>query len=440
MWEIDIHLTADRIPVVSHDMDLKRTANIEGAIAQTTLAQLRNDAPDIPSLAETLDLAESLGQALYIETKAQGAGRVVWALLEARNFTRAVIGSFNAAEIRALSDAGCPYPLATLVPLGEDPFERAAQSGADIIHLCWEKGGDRPQDLVTNALLDCARGHDLGVVLWHEERKGVLDAIMDLPVLGICTNQPELMRGVDRFAGWSTQIVCHRGANAFAPENTLAAARLSFDQGAHYVEIDVRPTADGEIVVLHDPTLDRTTNGTGEITSHTLATLETLSAGSWFSPFYSDQTIPTLAQAIALARSYGRKLYIENKSVDAQKLVDFVSAHDFLDRCFFWSGDEHLQEAMRRAAPDAIIKANINRYADIAEMQAHLAPQLTEIGYSDYLRLAPRCQDAGIIPMMQYFGDDRAIFDSIVEIAPPMINLDRADLLIAAQRKRLAHV
>src|SRR5690606_34085400 len=132
--------------------------------------------------------------------------------------------------------------------------------------------------------------------------------------------------------------------------------------------------------------------------------------------------------------------YIENKSVDAQKLVDFVRAHDFLDQCFFWSGDERLQEAMRQAAPDAIIKANINRYADIGEMQAHLAPQLTEIGYADYLRLAPRCQDAGIIPMMQYFGDDRAIFDSIVEIAPPMINLDRADLLIAAQRKRLAHV
>ncbi|WP_348648108.1 glycerophosphodiester phosphodiesterase [Martelella lutilitoris] len=246
------------------------------------------------------------------------------------------------------------------------------------------------------------------------------------------------MRGFDRFAGLATEIVCHRGANHFAPENTLAAARLSFDQGARYVEIDVHMSADGEIVVIHDATLDRTTSGTGAVRARTLAELKALSAGAWFSPFYAAETMPTLDEMIALARSYGARLYIENKTVDAKVLVDFVRSRNFLGDCFFWSENPSLQEAMRQAAPDANIKASAGRYQGVEEMQGHLAPQLAEIHYRDYARLAPQCLERGITPMMQYFGDDPAIFDRIVEIAPPMINLDRADLLASALRRRLA--
>ncbi|WP_200866630.1 glycerophosphodiester phosphodiesterase family protein [Martelella sp. AD-3] len=245
------------------------------------------------------------------------------------------------------------------------------------------------------------------------------------------------MRGFDRFAGLATEIVCHRGANHFAPENTLAAARLSFDQGARYVEIDVHMSADGEIVVIHDATLDRTTTGAGPVSAHNLAELKSLSAGAWFSPFYAAETIPTLGEMIALARSRDARLYIENKTVDAKALVDFVRSEDFLADCFFWSEDPALQEGMRREAPDANIKAAAGRYQNVTEMENHLAPQLAEIHYPDYARLGPRYLEKGIIPMMQYFGEDPAVFDRIVVMAPPMINLDRADLLAAALRRRI---
>nr|WP_187326844.1 glycerophosphodiester phosphodiesterase family protein [Martelella lutilitoris] len=440
MWEVDVQLTADDVPVIAHDAGLTRIAGIDRAIADLDFQTLRDLAPDIPSLDETLDLAAGLDQALYIELKAAGAGRIVWRHLLERSFARVALGSFNVDEIRSLADAGCPFPLATLVPLGADPFARADETRADIIHLCWEKGGgERPERQVDTALLERAKDEGLGVVLWHEERKPVLDALMKLPVLGICTNQPELMRGFDRFDGLATQIVCHRGANHFAPENTLAAARLSFDQGAHFVEIDVHMSADGAIVVIHDETLERTTSGTGAVRARTLAELKALSAGAWFSPFYAAETIPTLDEMIALARSYGARLYIENKTVDAQVLVDFVRARNFLGDCFFWSENPSLQEAMRQVAPDANIKASAGRYQGVEEMQGHLAPQLAEIHYPDYARLAPQCLAKGITPMMQYFGDDPAIFDRIVEIAPPLINLDRADLLAAALRRRIAN-
>lgn len=67
-----------------------------------------------------------------------------------------------------------------------------------------------------------------------------------------------------------TKIVAHRGANKFAPENTFAAADLALAQGADYIELDVRESADGVLYVHHDETLDRTTNGTGHI-GHMLA-------------------------------------------------------------------------------------------------------------------------------------------------------------------------
>lgn len=193
MWEIDVQLSADSIPVVSHDAALERMFGITGEIATLSFAEIRTRAPDLPSLAEVVDLAGALGQSLYVEIKAEGAGLIAAQMLLDKGFTRAGFGSFKVAEIAEMAAADCPFPLAVLVPLDADPFERAEQSRADIIHLCWERSGERPQDLVTDALLAKASKLDLGIVLWHEERPEVLKEIVSLPVLGICTNQPELM-------------------------------------------------------------------------------------------------------------------------------------------------------------------------------------------------------------------------------------------------------
>ena len=202
MWEIDVQLTGDGVAVVSHDADLARRFGRPEAIADLAFADLRRLAPDLPSLQETIALADALGQSLYVELKAPGSGPVAWRTLEAAGFTRAGLGSFQVAEVRPLAEARCPYLLSVLVPLGADPFEPADQGGADIVHPCWERGGgDRPQDQLTPAFFAEARARDLGVVLWHEERPAVLADLMALPVLGICTNEPDLMSGRPRPSG-----------------------------------------------------------------------------------------------------------------------------------------------------------------------------------------------------------------------------------------------
>jgi glycerophosphoryl diester phosphodiesterase len=93
-------------------------------------------------------------------------------------------------------------------------------------------------------------------------------------------------------------VIAHRGFSAEAPENTLAAVRAAIAAGADMVEVDVTLTADGEVVVIHDDTLDRTTDGSGPVATHTLDQLLRLDAGSWFARRFRGERIPTLAQLL----------------------------------------------------------------------------------------------------------------------------------------------
>src|SRR5438270_9435891 len=98
-------------------------------------------------------------------------------------------------------------------------------------------------------------------------------------------------------------IYAHRGASGYAPENTLKAFKLAVDKGADGIECDVQLTKDNELVVIHDPILDRTTNGTGWVRDFTLKELRTLDAGD-------GQKIPTLLEVIDFAKSQNTKLII----------------------------------------------------------------------------------------------------------------------------------
>ncbi|MBN2355820.1 glycerophosphodiester phosphodiesterase [candidate division KSB1 bacterium] len=93
-------------------------------------------------------------------------------------------------------------------------------------------------------------------------------------------------------------IIAHRGASACAPENTMAAFDKAMQAGADWIELDVQLSGDGVAVVLHDASVDRTTNGRGFLTDFTLAELRQLDAGSYFSPAFSNERIPTLNEVL----------------------------------------------------------------------------------------------------------------------------------------------
>lgn len=96
------------------------------------------------------------------------------------------------------------------------------------------------------------------------------------------------------------EILAHRGASGTAPENTLAAFKKALIDGCDGFEFDIQQTKDGEIVIFHDWTLERTSNGSGYLRDHTLEELKKLDVGSWFSENFKGERIPTLIEALDL--------------------------------------------------------------------------------------------------------------------------------------------
>lgn len=101
--------------------------------------------------------------------------------------------------------------------------------------------------------------------------------------------------------------IAHRGASGYAPENTLAAFDKAVEMQADYIEIDVQLSKDDLPVIIHDDTLDRTTNGTGNVSAYTLEELRSLDAGSWFDKKYAGEKIPSLNEVLEM---YGEKINI----------------------------------------------------------------------------------------------------------------------------------
>jgi glycerophosphoryl diester phosphodiesterase len=109
-------------------------------------------------------------------------------------------------------------------------------------------------------------------------------------------------------------VVGHRGAMGYRPENTLASFEHALKLGADWIECDVHLSRDGALVVMHDESVDRTTNGHGLVRDHTLAELKQLDAGSWFGPEYAGQRVLTLEELLDWARTRDTVVDIEIKN------------------------------------------------------------------------------------------------------------------------------
>jgi glycerophosphoryl diester phosphodiesterase len=116
-------------------------------------------------------------------------------------------------------------------------------------------------------------------------------------------------------------VFAHRGASKYAPENTIAAFQLAVEQCADAIELDAKLSADGKVVVIHDQTVDRTTNGTGRVNKLTLSELKELDAGSFFDRKFAAERIPTLDEVF---ESVGKRIFIN------VELTNYASRNDEL--------------------------------------------------------------------------------------------------------------
>jgi len=162
-------------------------------------------------------------------------------------------------------------------------------------------------------------------------------------------------------------LVAHRGLLRHAPENTLPAFAVCLELGIGF-ELDIRTTRDGKLVVIHDDTLSRTTDGPSRsVREFTLAELKRYDAGSWFHPSFAGMRVPTLQETFALIKQHKRghtiiALNIKDVTVDGEEhLVDLVREYGLLDESFAFDQSEECSRRLKTLNPKMRIGANVNR-------------------------------------------------------------------------------
>ncbi len=155
-------------------------------------------------------------------------------------------------------------------------------------------------------------------------------------------------------------LIAHRGASGHAPENTLVAVRRAMDMRAEMVEVDILLSKDGIPVLLHDPSLDRTTDGTGVVSNFTLEELKALDAGTWFGEQFAGEQIPTVDELLAMCKGkMALNLEIKTQAVSdmqeggvVEKVVELVRKHGMERNVIFSSFDPRAIVQLKAIAPD----------------------------------------------------------------------------------------
>ena len=160
-----------------------------------------------------------------------------------------------------------------------------------------------------------------------------------------------------------TKIIAHRGNASGAPENTLEAFRHAVDIGAHGVELDVQLARDGVPVVIHDETLERTTDGTGAVAAHSAAEITALSAGLWFDPPFPRARVSTLDAVLEALAPTGLEIHLELKTANhpypglAEAVAELVRRRALADRVMISSFNHHTLLEVKRCAPELPLAA-----------------------------------------------------------------------------------
>jgi glycerophosphoryl diester phosphodiesterase len=240
--------------------------------------------------------------------------------------------------------------------------------------------------------------------------------------------------------------VAHRGYSAVAPENTLPALASAVLAGATFVEFDVRTTADGVPVVIHDRTVDRTTGGTGYVWDLTLDEIRALDAGSWFSPAYAGLRVPLLSEALDLlapadagtpptvaAPADPPQLLLEIKRPadreQVKRILAQVAERDLLDRTVVQSFDPDVLALVRDTLPE--VRRGLLRLAfaeDTVALAVGLGAGYCNPSVGDVLAdpdTVARLTDAGI-GIMPWTANDLGQWPALVAAGVAGLITDRA--------------
>lgn len=224
------------------------------------------------------------------------------------------------------------------------------------------------------------------------------------------------------------EVVVHRGANHLVPENTLSSALKAIENGAAYIELDVRTSKDGIMYNLHDATLDRTTNGSGPIKALTSEEIDKLDAGSWFNKDFAGEKVSRIDAMLDNLKGKAF-VFFDVKDANIAELTALVREKGFENESFFWFGNPKYMEEFVKLAPDLQLKVNAVNVEKLKEWMKICNPSIVETGVKnitpDFIAF---CKENGIRIMAATQGETIEDYKNVINSGADMVNLDRPEV------------
>ena len=339
--EIDVRLTKDGKHVIIHDDTVDSTTDGSGRVNDMTLEELKRlDAGSwfakrfagirILTLNEVLMVAKGKVN-LYLDCKTINPEELVAEILDADMQKQVVVYSSPEILVRVkVASKGTVAGMTKYRPAM--PFESFVKDASPA-------AVEIDADDVTRELCDKFRSVGIKVQakvlgekwdnpeVWRKVIEAGVDWLQTDHPAGILFLNARLRSG----GALPVKIACHRGASRYAPENTIPAIREAVSLGADFIEIDIQTTQDNQTVLMHDGTVNRTTNGTGKVRDLTLETINQLSAGAWFGSPFALVRVPSFDEGL---KAYGPQAgaYLDAKNIEPEALLKAIHHWGLQDR------------------------------------------------------------------------------------------------------------
>ena len=379
--EVDIRLTKDGRHVIIHNDNLEGATDGKGMVADFNLEDLKKlDAgswfsPRFKN-ARLLSFPELLAGAkgkvnLYLDCKKIDPQLLAKEILTAEMERQVIVYGQPEMLAKVRAAAGNKIPTMTKFrpkTMTFDSFVKDVDPAAVEIDL----------DDVTAEL--CKAFHAKGIKVQAKVLGEKWDnatgwgKMLEAGVDWLQTDDPAGVRFAEvrrRIPDFPVKISYHRGANRYAPENTIPALEKAAALGADFIEIDIRPTKDGKYMLLHDGTLNRTTNGKGPIRDSTFAEVAKLGAGAWFGRPFAETGVPPLSEGLT---AMGKKshAYLDAKDITPTDLLDAMRKHELVERSVVYQSKEYLTK-LKALEPKARALAPLRRVGQFEQVAA-IAP------------------------------------------------------------------
>lgn len=338
--EIDVRLTKDGKHVIIHDGDVSSTTDGAGQVSDLTLEELKQlDAGSwfakrfagsrILTLSEALKVANGKVN-LYLDCKQINPKLLVDEVIALQMQRKVVVYASPAIldQIKAASDGAIAGMTKYRPAMDFDSFVKDVAPAAVEIDA----------DDVSAEL--CRRFHRAGIKVQAKvlgetwDNPETWEKVIDAGADWLQTDDSAGVRFLDirrRLGAFPVMIACHRGANRYAPENTIPAIRCAADLGVSFAEIDIRTTKDGRTVLMHDGTVNRTTDGTGAVREFLFDDVTALRAGTWFGGRFRETKVPSFDDAL---KEFGPKMgaYLDAKDISPESLIVAIQKYGFTER------------------------------------------------------------------------------------------------------------